>query len=282
MQQLTPVGRKAVSDIAARYNISPEAVEHMLVAVNNGSGTQAQFNCPELGGGGQWMRGGMVMVGDMFNHGLKQTVDNLCNELGNLLANAQIFPELPAGTPGSLHWWPANLGAPSSSGSQNNLRYAVFPQRLVVDIDGRVTVYDTLDHQIGGVSQQQGGGNSLSFTSQYGTVSVSSLPVVSANGDNQIPDTNFATANDSYYSEQYQGDMNTTAPLSDHREPNVGVQTDAAQNTLDQKADNAKASNSDDENNIIALIEKLAQLHSAGVLSDEEFGTKKQELLARL
>jgi hypothetical protein len=45
-----------------------------------------------------------------------------------------------------------------------------------------VTVYDSLDHQIGGVSQQQGSGGSVTFTSQYGTISVSTLPVVSVDG----------------------------------------------------------------------------------------------------
>jgi hypothetical protein len=43
-------------------------------------------------------------------------------------------------------------------------------------------VYDTLDHQIGGFSQQQGSGGSILFTSQYGTVNLSNLPVVSQNG----------------------------------------------------------------------------------------------------
>jgi hypothetical protein len=42
-----------------------------------------------------------------------------------------------------------------------------------------VTVYDTLDHQIGGVSQQQSYGASVSFTSQYGLVRLEDLPVVS-------------------------------------------------------------------------------------------------------
>jgi hypothetical protein len=49
--------------------------------------------------------------------------------------------------------------------------------RLAVELNGHVTVYDSLDHQISGVSQQQGSGGSLTFTSQYGTVSVSSLPI---------------------------------------------------------------------------------------------------------
>lgn len=236
MQHLSPEGRNAISDIASRYNLSPDAVEHMLIAVNNGAGQMAQFNCPELGGSGQWMRGGMTMVGDMFNHGLKSTVDSLCNELSKLLASTRVFPEVAAGTPGSSQWWPTDLGTPISSGSQNNSRYAVFAGRLAVEAEGKVTVYDTLDHRIGGVSQQQGNNSSLTFNSQYGAVLVGSLPVVS--GEDVSP-----------------------APAA----PNP-----------------AQAKVSDAGSDIISLIEKLAQLHGAGVLTDDEFSTKKQELLARL
>ena len=97
-QQLTPAGQNLVDDLSRRYGLSPDAVLTMLVAVNAGGGSMAQFWCGELGGGGQWMRGGMTMVGDMFNHGLKNTVDNLCNELSNALATTQLFPPAPAGS----------------------------------------------------------------------------------------------------------------------------------------------------------------------------------------
>jgi hypothetical protein len=33
---------------------------------------------------------------------------------------------------------------------------------------------------------------------------------------------------------------------------------------------------------IISLIEKIAKLHQAGALTDEEFNTKKSELLSRI
>ncbi len=263
MQNLSPEGRNAVSDIANRYNISTEAVECMLIAVNNGGGSMAQFNCRELGGSGQWMRGGMTMVGDMFNNGLKSTVDNLCNELSNLLASTQVFPKVPAGTPGSRQWWPTDLGTPFSSGSQNNTRYAVFPGRLAVELNGKVTVYDTLDHQIGGVSQQQGNNSSLTFNSQYGTLLVSSLPVVSGEGSNRPPETNFAAA-----PAQNSNSTNSTTTAPPKPEPAF--------------LNPPKTEGSDSGSDIIALIDKLAQLHSAGVLNDEEFNTKKQELLARL
>jgi hypothetical protein len=180
MQQLTPAGQNLVNSLSQRYNLSVDAVIQMLIAVNNGGGTMAQFYCQELGGGGQWMRGGMTMVGDMFNTGLKSTVDNLCNDLSNALATTQVFPVIPAGTPGSSQWWPAGLGTPFSSGAQNSSRYALFPNRLAVENNGQVTVYDTLDHSISGVSQQQGSSSSLTFNSQYGNVPVSSLPVISS------------------------------------------------------------------------------------------------------
>ena len=91
---------------------------------------------------------------------------------------------VPAAQGSSGNWWPADLGFPSGSGSQNNIRYAYFAnaRRLAVEINGHVTVYDTLDHQIGGVSQQQGSGGSLTFTSQYGTIPVASLSIVSIDG----------------------------------------------------------------------------------------------------
>ena len=189
MQNLTQAGENIVTDIASRYHLSNDAVIHMLIAVNNGGGTMAQFNSPELGGSGQWMQGGMTMVGDMFNHGLQATVDNLCNELSGALMQHQIFPVVATQGQGSNQWWPQELGAPFSSGAQNNIRYAVFPQRLAIEQNGNITIYDTLDHQIGGVSQQQGGDTSLSFSSQYGTISVSSLPVISGDTPPPAPHT---------------------------------------------------------------------------------------------
>jgi len=228
----------------------------MLIAVNNGSGTMAQFNCPELGGGGQWMRGGMTMVGDMFNNGLKMTVDNLCNELSNALASMQIFEIITSG-PYASNWYPSELGNPSSSGAQNNIRYAVFPQtrRLAIDYNGSVTIYDTLDHNIGGVSQQQGGDTSLSFSSQYGTILVNSLPKISGSGQNQ-QQVNFVSPQPS--NPVTQQAQPTIAPIMQNNSPTL---------------------NSD---GVIELLEKLGKLHEAGVLTESEFNTKKTELLSRL
>jgi len=264
MQGLTPAGQNLVADLSRRYGLSPDALMHMLIAVNNGAGSMAQFNCPELGGGGQWMRGGMTMVGDMFNHGLKMTVDNLCNELANGLANFQVFAPLPAGTRGGGQWWPGDLGSPFSSGAQNNIRYAIFPQRLAVELNGQVTVYDTLNHNIGGVSQQQGGDLSLTFSSQFGTVSVSSLPMISGPGLPVAPRTNFAEP----------------APAPQH--DNVPAWTPAPSEPFRPQPapmPNLGGASADD---IIGTIEKLARLRDAGALTVDEFNAKKSELLGRL
>lgn len=87
MQQLTSEGQRIVNDLAQRFGFSPDAVTHMLFAVLNGNGSMAQFNHSEFGGSGQWMKGGMLMLGDMFNYALKGSVDALCSEISGILAN---------------------------------------------------------------------------------------------------------------------------------------------------------------------------------------------------
>lgn len=268
MQKLTPEGQNIVNNLSNKYNLSSDAIIYMIGAVNNGGGSMAQFNCPELGGGGQWMRGGMTMVGDMFNYGLKNTVDNLCNEISNALANTIIFPIAPKGTAQSNQWWPVELGNPFSSGAQNSTRYAIFPNRLAVDYNGQVTVYDTLDNNISGISQQQGGNDSLTFSSQYGTILVSTLPIISgANNSNFLNNTSV----NNFVQEPIQNNQNNfIEPII-----NSNIESNTPANTQNSTVDNSSK-------NVIELIEQLAKLHSVGVLNDNEFNTKKSELLARL
>lgn len=77
MPSLTAQGQQLIQVLSARTGFSPDAVQQMLVAVLNGNGSMAQFSHPEFGGSGQWMRGGMLMIGDMFNQQLKGRVDSL-------------------------------------------------------------------------------------------------------------------------------------------------------------------------------------------------------------
>lgn len=262
---VTPEAAGAVADIAQRHGLSQEAVLSMLFALRAGGGTMAQFDIPELGGSGQWMRGGMTMVGNMFDNALKARVDALCNDLAQLLATTTVFPPAtahPALDIGANNWWPADLGVPSSSGAQNDVRYAFFPgaRRLAIQIGGVTRVFDTGEHNIGGVQQQQGGGSgSVVFTSQLGTFGVSSLRDL---GSAPAPETH-AAAPATQSQAQYQHPP----------QPRSASQTPAA------KPPSAAAGGSAE---IVAAIESLAGLHQRGILSDEEFATKKAELLSRL
>ncbi len=80
-----------IHELSERYSISLEAVIAMAQAVVNGKGSMAQFNIPELGGMGQWMRGGMTMVSDRSNYSLQTKVTSLCAELTLLLSSSPSF-----------------------------------------------------------------------------------------------------------------------------------------------------------------------------------------------
>ena len=96
MPNLTPEGLRIVTDVATRHGVSLDVALTLLGALAQGNGRQAQFNHPELGGMGQWSQGGMIMIGDMFNQGLKHRVDALCNELTDFL-RSQPLGEAEAG-----------------------------------------------------------------------------------------------------------------------------------------------------------------------------------------
>jgi hypothetical protein len=295
MRPFSPAGQQAINDLAQRHGFSPDAVASMLDAVIHGNGGMAQFNHPEFGGSGQWMSGGMLMLSDMFNHTLKGRVDGLCHDLANLVASqpdlvrggsfqsqsqggqqqggygqqqggygsgqqpggysggqqqqdgsgpvGPVSLFVPPASGGSSDWWGADLRWPTSTGAQNGVRYAYFAQarRLAIDLGGRVTIYDTLDHQIGGFSQQQSHGGSLTFSSQYGLVDVTSLPVLSVDG----------------------------VPVAAESQPAPPVSTPPP---------TPGGGGAD----IFALIERLAELRAKGILGEEEFATKKAELLSRL
>jgi hypothetical protein len=271
MSILTPEGQAALAPVAQRHGVSTDAASMLLDAIAYGGGTMAQFNIQELGGMGQWSQGGMIMVGDMFNNGLKYRVDALCNDLANLLrGSVQLFAPPPAqqntgfGSPiqGGANWWPADLGSPSSSGGQNDMRYAYFPgpRRLAVLQNGQVTVYDTGDHSIGGFSQQQGGGQSATLSSQFGQFSLSQLPVVS--GDSMTP------------AQQAPQQVSQWAP-----EPAPQWQTPEVQAPQAQYAPPSGGGSSGDA---LTQLERVAELHRKGVLSDAEFSAKKAELLSRI
>src|ERR1700758_1742515 len=284
-----PEAENAIADIAQRHGLSREPLLAMLFALHSGGGTMAQFSIPELGGSGQWMQGGMTMVGgNMFDNALRARVDALCSELAQLLATSSVFPPSMFT---SANWWPADLGVPSAAGGQNDVRYAIFPstRRLAIQINGVTKVFDTGEHHISGVQQQQQGGGgmqqqqqggggvqqqqpggaygSVTFTSQFGTLDVSSLPEVGTQRVTGTPAAAHApqhAAHEPQHQSQYQ-----SQPA-----PQFAPQTQAPEPAFGASGDDSAA--------IVAAIESLAGLHERGILSDEEFAAKKAELLGRL
>jgi hypothetical protein len=77
-------------------------------------------------------------------------------------------------------WWPPELGDASSSGSSSELRYAYFSraQRLLIEQQGLLTIYDTGAYQFRGALQTSGSERKLSFVSQHGLVALDTLKVV--------------------------------------------------------------------------------------------------------
>jgi hypothetical protein len=76
-------------------------------------------------------------------------------------------------------WWPAELGSPDSTGSQNDTRYAYFAvaKRLVIDSGGTVKTYDTGSHRISGFGQQSDR-SGMTFEGDGGVVDLASLAQV--------------------------------------------------------------------------------------------------------
>ena len=272
MQELSSEGRKIVDDLARRHGVGSDAVAALLCALELGNGAQAQFNHPDLGGMGQWSQGGMIMIGDMFNQGLKHRVDALCREIANLLrcqpslnqpdaghsqsqgqsggyAGVSLF--IPGSGRSSSNWWPAELGSPASTGAQNNLQYACFPvsRRLAIRQGDRVSVYDTGEHRITGFSQQQSGDQSLTFTSQLGLVRVADLPLVNAE-NHVLHDPSVAGSLEPAWPQKQAAPVAAPAPTS-----------------------------TDD---ILTTIERLSDLRQKNILTETEFAAKKAELLSRL
>jgi hypothetical protein len=245
-----------VQDIGQRHGFSGRAATAMFDAIVAGGGSMAQFDHPEFGGSGQWMRGGMLMVSDLFNHALKARVQNLCGDLAAWLADhpaiaargrhtppsrgaGDAAAAAPSGSSAQAPWWRGDWGAPSSTGAQNGMRYAWFPaeRRLAIEVDGQVTVHDTGPHVIQGFSQQQQTADaSLAFTSQHGPVRLSELPIVGDGPQERGP---------------------VEGRLADAQEP--------------PPADD-----------VLSTLERLAGLKARGILTDDEFAAKKAELLARL
>lgn len=275
MPELSSEGRQIAAQVAARAGVSTDTATTLLVGLAASGGSQVQFNIPELGGLGQWSRGGMVMVGDMFNNALKARVDALCSELATLATTPSLLVH------GGGDWWPSDLGRPAATGAQNSSRYAFFPaaRRLAIETDGRLTIHDTGGHVISGFGQQQPGPGGMSFTSQHGPVRLADLPTVGA-----TPSPEAAVP-----APVHQAPVEPVAaehPPAVHAAAAVAPAAPAEPSTPDAKpaaaASPALARPPEARGDTIDQIERLADLHGRGILTDEEFRAKKSELLSRI
>lgn len=267
----TDEASRTIGEIARRYGFGEEAGRAMADALAASAGSMAQFHHPDLGGMGQWSRGGMLMIGDMFNNALKGRVAALAEDLAQAMASGAIVARRPApgeSTAGFVRWWPDELGEPSSTGAQNGRRYAVFPaaRRLAVESGGQVTLYDTGEVRIGGASQQQGGGSSLSFSTDRGQIGIEGFSVVAEAGRARdeaapSPDAPERAGTPTRHAEP----ESAPPPPVWRAEPGAARPVPQAQG-----------------GDPIELIQKLATLREAGVLTEEEFQAKKTELLARI
>lgn len=288
----------------------------MLIAVHNGGGTMAQFNHSEFGGAGQWMMGGMTMVSDLFNNALKNCVNNLCSDIAGKLSEHQLV--MPSGSfqsqsqsggsdnqrqtngmmgsgntlfvpdPNEL-WWPSALGTPSATGQQNSTKYAYFGdrRRLAVQTGGGCWVYDTGEHQIGGFSQQQGSGGSITLTSQFGIVELSKLPVIwRGQGEyNDNPPRNEPAYNSSSSNSQSSNSATANAASMSSAPvdmPPADMSNSAGQGQFAASNSTGQSSNHSGSSDVLDLLERLANLKERGLLDDQEFASKKSELLNRL
>lgn len=257
-----------IEDIGRRHGFGADATRAVAEALRHGGSRMAQFNHPELGGMGQWTAGGMIMIGDMFNQGLKHRVDELCNELASLVRDQRSIHGDPGraqsqsqsgvslfveGSGSPSRWWPPELGEPASVGAQNEMRYAYFPasRRIAIQQGGRVRVYNSGEHRLSGFSQQQGGDRSLTFTSQLGVVRLADLA--------EVP-----------------------AERVEPREPSPTPAPPPSPTPQARPAAPAPPDAPRAANEIVAIIESLAGLREKNIISEEEFSAKKAELLRRL
>jgi hypothetical protein len=277
--------QNALRDIGARHGFGLGATASMLDALIAGGGGMAQFSHPEFGGAGQWMRGGMTMVSDMFDSQLRSRVDALCRDLATLVAHqtgstqgggfqsqhqggrdrwqlqdriragaagdeprrhAESGEDLPVSASSGRRWWPASLGAPDSVGAQNGTAYAYFAQAR------RLAIF-------------AGGRVTVHDTLDHRIDGFSQ----------QQPDRD----EPNFRSQHGDVDVSTLPVVSSSAEP-ARSSSHGETETGMPRADVAQPSGRDSDP--FAAIEKLASLKAAGAISDAEFAAKKAELLRRI
>jgi len=148
----------------------------------------------------------------------------------------------PLGTAAPRRWWPEGLGHPASVGAQNGTRYAWFPE-------GRRLAVETAGHL------------RLYDTGRHVITGVSQA-------SEQAP--RFSGPDGSV-------SLDALTPLDERLTPPPSAPAPKAAPTP-IAAPAAQTSPGD----ALSILERLADLHARGILTDAEFQAKKTDLLARL
>ncbi len=235
--------------VAERHGVSLDAVRHLVQALERGHGTMAQFDHPDLGGMGQWFSGGMVMVGRMFDDGLKARVDALCTELAAALRRAA---------------------------SRRRARGAARRRRVVA---GRSR--GAGEHRLAERAALRLFPGEPAARRRIGRGRrASTIPASTAS-----PGCRRRTAA-SASPARWERSISNACAGSRRRRPPRGRRIRRARRTRRRPRQPRRPSTSRTgpgvRADVLATIERLADLHARGVLTEREFSDKKAELLARL
>jgi hypothetical protein len=189
---LFAMAEDVIPSIAERYHVSIDAAREVERALRATGGRQAQFSHPELGGTGQWMPG-MLMIHAAADRQLRTRVEGLLDEVAAVVRGSDTAapaalardPDAPPALsrvdlPAGESWWPAPYGHPAAQGCQSGIRYAWFPGRccVLVQVGSRIDCYDTAEHQVRGVGQQQGSSSRLVLTTASGEIPLDYLQCI--------------------------------------------------------------------------------------------------------
>ena len=224
---------------------------------------------------GQWSQGGMIMVGDMFNHGLKAQVDGLCSELANALRGQSLLVA-PVSSQSQKSGrvqpvragWLVVLVAGGTRPAELDRRAE---RRALCVLSGYASACDRARRPAHGLRHRRppdrrrlpaAGVRRLSHLHEPVRAGARGRPADRSTAESNALDAPGAVVAPVAPPEPLAGVSRPMAPPEPSPAPAAPV-TSSADDLFDK-------------------IERLAALRAKGILTEEEFAAKKAELLARL
>ena len=187
MRPLTSAGENAVQNLAQRYGVSVDAVRTLLSAVAAGGGSMAQFY---HAGSRRWR----PVDARRHDHGRGHVQQRAAGHGQRTLLGALVAAQQPAGLcarsaelelggfmASGNDWWPSELGQPELERRTERRALRLLPERatprhLAQRPDHRLRHARPQHRRRAAAAGRHSG--SLSFSSQFGTFTVESLPTV--------------------------------------------------------------------------------------------------------